>query len=97
MNKESIDKLQLEELRQQIDDIDQKLLQLIEKRCRLSGAVGKIKNVTGIEIIDSDRESIIFERLKGTAEEYGIEWDFIKRIWRLLLDQSYYLQKKEYK
>jgi chorismate mutase len=96
MNKKPTDISDLREIRRQIDQIDDKLLKLIDKRCRLSQDVGKIKQAGRIEIIDAEREADIMRKLEQMSEELDLNLNFIKRLWRLLLDQSYRLQKQKY-
>ncbi|GBC61434.1 prephenate dehydratase [Desulfonema ishimotonii] len=56
------------ELRNGIDEIDNNLLELINKRLTLVKDVGKLKAREGRQVLDSTRESQIFERLLGLNE-----------------------------
>lgn len=53
----------LEQLRNEIDNIDEKILQLINHRLEIGKAVGMIKKESGKEIIDRSRERNVIERL----------------------------------
>jgi chorismate mutase/prephenate dehydratase len=50
-------------LRQAIDEIDEKIMELINQRLSLAKQVGDFKKQGGIQIIDSDREKEIMNRL----------------------------------
>ena len=46
----------LSTLRQQIDSIDQKLVELLNKRTEITSSIGKIKVKNGLSIFASERE-----------------------------------------
>ena len=56
-------------LRQTIDEIDEKILELINQRLSLAKQVGNFKKQDGIQITDSDREKEIMNRL--LEKNYG--------------------------
>lgn len=51
------------ELRQAIDEIDEKILDFINQRFSLAKQIGNFKKQGGIQIIDSEREKEIISRL----------------------------------
>ena len=50
-------------LRKTIDEIDEKILELINHRLSLAKQIGDLKKHAGIQILDSGREKEILERL----------------------------------
>ena len=50
-------------LRQAIDEIDEKIMELVNQRLSLAKQVGDFKKQGGIQITDSDREKEIMSRL----------------------------------
>jgi len=58
----------LDELRVQIDNIDDKLLKLYNQRMELVHQVGVVKNTTGAPIYRPEREKSILNRLKSQNE-----------------------------
>jgi len=61
----------LDELREQIDAIDNNLLDIYNKRMDLVHAVGELKNSTGAPIYRPEREQRIIERLQHINKEQG--------------------------
>lgn len=59
----------LEELRKNIDSIDDRLLELYNKRLEFVHEVGKLKNSTGSAIYRPEREQEILDRLKKKNKE----------------------------
>ena len=50
-------------LRRRIDDIDDQILELINRRLSTAHAIGRIKQQTGVAVVDKPREGEIFQRL----------------------------------
>ena len=53
------------DIRQQIDDVDNTILELINRRLNLARRIGELKKDTGNQVVDSTRESEILKRLTG--------------------------------
>ena len=53
----------IRELRDKIDSLDDKIVELLEKRSLISKKIGKIKQSTGKKVLDSQREKEIIDRL----------------------------------
>ncbi|BBO84081.1 prephenate dehydratase [Desulfosarcina ovata subsp. sediminis] len=51
------------DIRQQIDDIDNTILELINRRLNLAKRIGELKKNSGNQVVDSTRESEILRRL----------------------------------
>ena len=73
----------LEELRKNIDEIDLKILDLIEKRKDLVTEVVKLKKRN--QIVDQKRIEFILNKLKVEALNRGLAVEFIEEIWTLMI------------
>jgi len=56
--------MQLDELRKIIDQVDEKIVQLLNERCKIAGKVGVWKIENGHPIFVPEREKLLFEKLK---------------------------------
>ena len=97
----------LDIFREEIDDIDDQILDLLIKRMSISIKVGKFKKENNITILNSNRENEVLERLVNknnsidltdinrTCVNNNIKIDdnFIKNLWINLMDYSKELQK----
>ena len=61
--------MDLEIIRQQIDQVDQELVGLLEKRMTLVDQVATFKKTSGKPVFDSKRESIIFDKVRNRVED----------------------------
>jgi len=73
----------LEELRKDIDDIDLKILDLIQKRKDLVTEVVKLKKRD--QIVDQKRIDFILNKLREEASQRGLAFEFIEEIWTLMI------------
>jgi chorismate mutase len=58
----------MQSLRKQVDRIDQRLLQLLQQRTKLSGEIGRTKRRHGAEIYVPDRERLLLARVTKLAQ-----------------------------
>ena len=83
---------QILELRQQIDDLDKDIIQLLKKRMGISKEVGKLKEKLDIPVEDKNREDEIIDRLtKQTGRNLSEEQ--LIRIFTAVFKSSKQVQK----
>ena len=73
----------LEELRKDIDEIDLKILDLIQERKGLVTEVVKLKKRD--QIVDQKRIEFILNKLRKEALSRGLALEFIEEIWTLMI------------
>ena len=73
----------LEELRKDIDEIDLKILDLIQKRKDFVTEVVKLKKRD--QIVDQKRIEFILNKLRKEALSRGLAVEFIEEIWTLMI------------
>ena len=87
----SIEKINV--LRNKIDSLDDQMLDLLVQRFSVSREIGKIKASGGINVVDSNREHEIIDRLAEKLEG-KLERDDIAAIFGPVYHISKKLQKK---
>ena len=80
--------MNLEELRRQIDDIDEKIIRLLAERQQNSKLIGELKAVSGQAITDSARERSVIDHVRQTACLAGLDSDTVEHIYRLIISAS---------
>ena len=73
----------LKELRKDIDEIDLKILDLIQKRKDFVTEVVKLKKRD--QIVDQKRIDFILNKLRKEALSRGLAGEFIEEIWTLMI------------
>ena len=61
--------MNLDIIRQEIDQIDDQIVKLLEERMHLVEGVITYKKASGKPILDSKREEVIFEKVKNRVED----------------------------
>ena len=61
--------MDLELIRKQIDQVDQELVSLLEKRMALVEQVVAFKKTSGKPVFDSKREEAIFEKVRSLIKK----------------------------
>ncbi len=83
---------ELEALRRRIDDLDARLLRLLNERARYSAAIGTLKTEKKLPIYDPDREETIFKRLVE-LNTGPLSGKAVIRLFERIIDESRLLQK----
>ena len=83
--------LNLQDIRGQLDEIDDQLIDLFSRRMRLISHVAVCKKEMGLPILDAAREEVIVERLtQKTGEELA---PYVKRLYQAMFSISREYQK----
>jgi len=84
--------MNLKELRDNIDEIDQKIIRLLEKRFAIVEDVAKLKKSQNLEIEDGDREKDVLDTWMKNTDK--IDPSFLEKVVGLILDYSKKVQSK---
>lgn len=75
-------------LRQQIDQIDNELVEVLNKRMRISREIGQYKKEHSMQVLQTGRyDDILKSRIK-MAEEMGMSGDFMKEVFVAIHEES---------
>ncbi|RRD32041.1 MULTISPECIES: chorismate mutase [Streptococcus] len=61
--------MDLDSIRQEIDQIDDQIVKLLEERMHLVEGVVAYKKASGKLILDTKREAVIFEKVRNRVED----------------------------
>lgn len=84
---------ELNALRDQIDDVDKQMLDLLAKRLSLVEQVGEVKSRHGLPIYAPDREAAMLASRREEAEKKGVPPQLIEDILRRTMRESYASEK----
>lgn len=82
----------LDELRRQIDDLDAKLVELLNERARVVVQVGKVKQRDQSPVYAPDREQRVLEHVRS-LNQGPLPDSCLEAIWRELMSGSFALEK----
>lgn len=82
----------IDDIRAEIDQIDNELLQIFNRRAELALAIGHLKKELGLPIYDPSREKRIFTKMN--AQNPGpLDNNAIKRLFERVIDESRTLER----
>lgn len=81
--------MELTALRDQIDEVDKALLDLLARRLHLVAEVGEVKSRHGLPIYVPEREASMLASRRKEAETLGVPPDLIEDVLRRVMRESY--------
>ncbi len=84
----------LDELRKEIDDIDQEILKILVRRVDIVKQIGELKNEQNLPIVDEVRKEKVLESITERAKLFHLSEDFVKKLFQEIHDHAVELQKK---
>lgn len=85
--------MELEELRQQIDAVDKRLVEDIKERMNVAAEIGRYKREHGIPVMDSKREREVLHKIVEMADDPMLS-SYYKVLYSLLFELSRSYQNK---
>ena len=80
--------------RKQIDELDIRLVDLLNQRARAAREIGKLKRNTNMPIYEPDRERIIFENVRS-ANQGPLPDSELRHVYERIIDVMRNIQKSE--
>ena len=84
----------LDELRDDIDRMDEVLVRLLNERARVACEIGKLKKAQGVEIYQPEREKQVLAHVRGIAVEGPLGPDAIARLFERIIDEARSLERR---
>lgn len=75
----------LAQLREEIEQLDRQIVELVVHRSRLAEEAGESKRVAGLPLLDPVREARVMETAAEAARQAGIPDAEVRQIFRLLI------------
>ena len=75
-------------LREQIDQCDNDLLELMSRRMSISNEIGKLKKMKKLQVVQTDRYDTILQKMTTQASKMGLSADFIKKLMTIIHEES---------
>lgn len=82
-------------LREQIDEVDNRILTAVAERMELVKEVGEYKKENSLPVIDPEREKVVIIKKIEQGAKKGLSENFIKKLWRMFIDEAYILENQK--
>jgi chorismate mutase-like protein len=84
----------LDDLRDDIDRVDEVLVRLLNERARVACEIGLLKKAQGIEVYQPEREKQVLEHVRNVAVEGPLGPDAIARLFERIIDEARRLERR---
>jgi chorismate mutase len=84
----------LDELRDDIDRVDEVIVRLLNERARVAVEIGRIKKELNVPIYQPDREKQVIAHVRGVASEGPLGADAIARLFERIIDEARRLERR---
>lgn len=86
-------KQKIEKLREKIENLDNQIFDLFEKRLNTSVKIGELKTSSGDSVYDPEREKEVIENVVG--EDHNLPDNFIRKMMKTILIYMREVSQKE--
>ncbi|WP_138004989.1 chorismate mutase [Halalkalirubrum salinum] len=77
---------ELAELREEIEEIDHDIVELIARRTYVADSVAQVKAEHDLPTTDESQEDVVMDRAGENAERFEVDSNLVKAIFRLLIE-----------
>ena len=80
----------IDELRQRIDQLDERLVELLNERANCALEIGKLKHDLGLEVYQPDREAQVLHHVQTHGRQTGgpLGGEAIVRVFERIIDEA---------
>nr|WP_218927193.1 chorismate mutase [Halosimplex pelagicum] len=78
--------MDLDELRDEIQSIDREIVELIAQRTYVADTIAQVKDEQGLPTTDEEQEQAVMDRAGENAEQFDVDSNLVKAIFRLLIE-----------
>ena len=84
----------LDDLRKDIDRVDEVLVRLLNERARCVCEIGRLKKEINMQIYQPDREKQVLEHVRAIGAEGPLGPDAIARLFERIIDEARRLERR---
>jgi len=84
----------LDDLRKDIDRVDEVLVRLLNERARVACEIGRLKKEQGMEVYQPEREKQVLDHVRNVAVEGPLGADAIARLFERIIDEARRLERR---
>ena len=84
----------LDDLRDDIDRVDEVLVRLLNERARVACEIGRMKKELGLEVYQPEREKQVLAHVRAVAAEGPLGPEAIARLFERIIDEARGLERR---
>jgi chorismate mutase-like protein len=83
----------LEEFRVAIDDLDRRIVELLNERTRVVEDIGRVKRSAQLPIYEPKREDQVFDNISQASADGPLTREAVRRIYERIIDEMRMVQR----
>ena len=83
----------LEDLRKDIDRVDEVIVRMLNERARVACEIGRLKKDSGAPVYQPEREKQVIEHVRRVAADGPLEPEAIVRLFERIIDEARRLER----
>ena len=87
--------MDLAALREEIEAIDREIVELIARRTYVADTIADVKADQGLPTTDEKQETRVMDRAGANAEQFDVDANLVKAIFRLLIELNKVEQREQ--
>lgn len=76
------------QLRQQIDELDNSVMEILAKRMKVCREIGQYKKEHNITVLQAQRYNEVLDKLGAQGSQWGMDAEFVKKIYAAIHEES---------
>jgi chorismate mutase-like protein len=84
----------LDDLRRDIDRVDEVLVRLLNERARCVCEIGRLKKVQGVEVYQPEREKQVLAHVRSIGAEGPLGSEAVARLFERIIDEARRLERR---
>jgi len=84
----------LDDLRKDIDRVDEVIVRLLNERARVACEIGRLKKADGVPVYQPEREKQVIDHVRSVAIEGPLGPEAIVRLFERIIDEARRLERR---
>ena len=84
----------LDDLRRDIDRVDEVIVRLLNERARVACEIGRLKKVDGVPVYQPEREKEVIDHVRSIAVEGPLGPEAVVRLFERIIDEARRLERR---
>jgi len=84
----------LDDLRKDIDRVDEVIVRLLNERARVACEIGRLKKADGVPVYQPEREKEVIDHVRSIAVEGPLGPEAIVRLFERIIDEARRLERR---
>ncbi|MES2906125.1 MAG: chorismate mutase [Pseudomonadota bacterium] len=87
----------MDELRKEIDRLDERMIRLLSERVKYVARAVEIKRIEKLPALIPERVQAVLDHVKAKGQKTGVDPELAENVWRVIIDWAVNFEKEKLK